>query len=192
MKNTKNTIAAKMNQLINSAKGLTKESVRQVLVNGFATTGRSGYSKGWANKSIWTSQVVEFCKENNIKVEFGNDAPKGGASGEFVKLVSDKRANKDIRKFQAIIKRGKSIKTISIAKAKAILAEKELAKKAEIQAEYMRIQPIAAMYANEIAEAKSTIKSERHNANIRVMKSILAAANIEKLNNFYEVMRIIF
>ena len=81
---------------INSYRGNVKKSIIELTTTGYTFTGKSGYSKGWANKSVWTSEVISACKELGIEIESGNDASKGGANGEFVCLVSDKKKNRKI------------------------------------------------------------------------------------------------
>jgi hypothetical protein len=94
-KRTGNVYRQKM-KTINNFRGNVKKSLNSLVLTGIAYTGHSGYSKGWASKSVWTADVVAACKELGIEVESGNDAPKGGANGEFVRLVSDKRKNRKI------------------------------------------------------------------------------------------------
>lgn len=62
-------------------------SILELNNNGTTQTGRSGYSKGWANKSIWTSEVAAILDSEGISYERGNDAPRGGASGEYVRIT---------------------------------------------------------------------------------------------------------
>ena len=60
------------------------DSLRELREKGFARTGYS-YKTG---ADCWTAEVVQVLKDLNIKCEFGNDAPRGGKNGEFVKLTS--------------------------------------------------------------------------------------------------------
>jgi len=71
-------------------------SIDELYQVGFTRTGKSSYSKGWANKSVWTSDVITACKSLGINYEVGNDAPRGGASGEYVRLMADKRKNRKV------------------------------------------------------------------------------------------------
>ena len=50
-------------------------------------TGHSGYSKGWASKSVWTMKVCMALDSAKIKYVYGNDAPRGGANGEYVQIT---------------------------------------------------------------------------------------------------------
>ena len=85
----------KLQIAINSNRGLVKESLVELLsLNPYLQkkpirlrTGKSGYSKGWASKSIWTSDVLQVLQGSAIKCVAGNDAPRGGASGEFIEIV---------------------------------------------------------------------------------------------------------
>jgi len=89
---------------INNFKGNVKNSLVQLTTTGQTRTGQSGYSKGWAHKSVWTSEVIAACKELGIEIESGNDAMRGGANGEFIRLVSDKRKNRKIWESMKIAK----------------------------------------------------------------------------------------
>ena len=40
--------------------------------------------------------MITLLKELGIKYELGNDAPRGGATGDYIKIKSDKR-NKNYR-----------------------------------------------------------------------------------------------
>ena len=91
---------------IKNYRGNVKQSLTELTTNGFTRTGKSSFSCGYANKSEWTGAVIVACKELGIEIEFGNDAPRKGANGEFVKLVNDKRKN---RKIWAEIKTAKEL-----------------------------------------------------------------------------------
>lgn len=99
-------------------KGNVRASIQQLINYGTTCTGRSGYSKGWASKSVWTADVVKACEELGIVVEAGNDAPKGGANGEYVRLVADKRKNRNIWAAQKAAKAAKEKLAADIAAAK--------------------------------------------------------------------------
>jgi hypothetical protein len=90
-------------------RGNVRTAVESIMRTGSARTGSSGFSGGWANKSTWTADTVAACKARGIIVESGNDAPRGGASGEYVRLVADKRKNRSIH--QAIAARIDADKT---------------------------------------------------------------------------------
>lgn len=101
---------ALISKLTNKTKA--EQSVRELVNQGITQTGCSGYSKGWKNKSIWTSQTVILAEQLGLVVESFNDAPRGGASGEQVRLVDDKRKNKIIHQLiesnQFLFKKKKS------------------------------------------------------------------------------------
>lgn len=49
----------------------------------------TGYYNGsgkWATKGSAQPTVVEILKAGNFKYEIGNDSPKGGITGDFVKV----------------------------------------------------------------------------------------------------------
>lgn len=77
----------KLQNTINSLKnGKIKESLQILAYTGVCRTGSSSSSKGWAKKDIWTDGVCKILESINIPFEIGNDAPRGGAAGEFVKI----------------------------------------------------------------------------------------------------------
>ena len=45
----------------------------------------NGYGK-WATKASAQPTVIELLKAGSFKYEIGNDAPKGGITGDFVKV----------------------------------------------------------------------------------------------------------
>ena len=108
---------------IKDYRGNVRKSLNELIATGYTRTGHSGYSNGWASKSIWTGELLSACQELGIMVESGNDAPKGGANGEFVALSSDKRKNK---KIWAEIKLAAAARLAASEKAAADL-EKEVA-----------------------------------------------------------------
>jgi len=57
-------------------------SLQELIDLGFTRTGHS--DKG--GKIIWTNQLCEVLDSLNINYESGNDAPRGGGNGEFVKI----------------------------------------------------------------------------------------------------------
>lgn len=78
--------------------GYVKSAIRMLLATGKARTGESGYRAGHAHKHIWTDVVVSVLQNNHISFECGNDAPRGGANGEFVKLTG--KVLKDVLKLK--------------------------------------------------------------------------------------------
>lgn len=71
---------------------LVVNSLRELVTTGVTRTGRSGYSGGYATKNVWTADVCMYvcmyARAAGLNVECDNDAPKGGARGEHVKLLS--------------------------------------------------------------------------------------------------------
>ena len=68
---------------------LVRKSLTELLGNGGWT--RTGYSecraKGWKSKRIWTGEVLAVLHKLNITCISGNNAPRGGANGEFVQVT---------------------------------------------------------------------------------------------------------
>lgn len=87
----------KLQDLIKTTRGNIKTSLIELLKYGKTKTGKSGYSKGWASKSVWTSDVRIILRNAKIQFESGNTAPKGGANGEFIQLT-DKTLLSQIKK----------------------------------------------------------------------------------------------
>ena len=77
----------KLEKRISLERGLVKTSLIELLNTGFTRTGKSGYSKGWASKSVWSNGVCAALSVESINYQYGNDAPRGGACGEFVKIT---------------------------------------------------------------------------------------------------------
>lgn len=77
----------KLEKRISLERGLVKESLIELLNKGITTTGKSGYSKGWSNKRIWSRDVALQLEIIGVKFEQGNNAPRGGACGEFIKIT---------------------------------------------------------------------------------------------------------
>lgn len=130
----------KLQNAIKANRGNVKTSLTELLNKGSARTGKSGYSKGWASKSIWTSDVTTILSYLKISFATGNDAPRGGANGEYIKLT-DKTLSLQIKARNT---------TLAIeaeeAKIKAEEARKEAYRKAE---EFINTLP-----SNEAFEAK--------------------------------------
>ena len=79
-------------------KGNVKSAISMLLLTGKARTGESSYSYGRGHKRIWTDVIAYVLRENHISFECGNDAPRGGANGEFVKLTG--KVLKDVLKLK--------------------------------------------------------------------------------------------
>lgn len=79
-------------------RGKVKSAINMLLATGKARTGESSYSCGRGHKSLWTEEVAYVLRKHNISFECGNDAPRGGANGEFVKLTG--KVLKDVLKLK--------------------------------------------------------------------------------------------
>lgn len=112
-------------------KGKVKSAISKLLLTGKARTGESSYSCGRGHKSIWTDEVAYVLRKNNISFECGNDAPRGGANGEFVKLTG--KVLKDVLKLKE--EREARLKAEAEQRIKE-LAECEARYKAECDATY--------------------------------------------------------
>ncbi len=86
------TIYNKLEKLINGGfkvNGVRRGSkefvaMTELLRRGVATTGFSS-KRG---KDVWTDRVYNYLTSHGFKCEKGNDAPRGGANGEYVKIIS--------------------------------------------------------------------------------------------------------
>lgn len=76
-----------------SVSGIRKQNVRSslegLLMYGKTTTGSSSWisKRRGASKDVWTDEVSAVLKRLGIAHECGNDAPRGGANGEYVKIT---------------------------------------------------------------------------------------------------------
>ena len=159
------------------------KSCVKLLNYGVTRTGSSGYSKGYANKSVWTDMVVYVMNQTGIAFEKGNDAPRGGANGEFVRITDKnilKRIEKE-RKNNAIIAQ----KRREEAEAKAL---EEARIKAEIYEKEKAMFVVDTQFLAERSEAYKMPKHAKHNALISAMKSLMERNGIERVQNFYKLM----
>jgi hypothetical protein len=173
-----------INNQLKGLKGNVRSAVESILLTGFARTGSSGYSGGWSSKSVWTADTVAACQERGIIVESGNDAPRGGASGEYVRLVADKRKNR-------------SIHTAITARVEAARLEKEekeareLAAQSLISSEADRLIELA-RELGVFVEVGSISKAERHElrqAGYRAMSAAMKQRGIADVSaDFFKVM----
>lgn len=63
-------------------------SIYSILTYGWARTGQSYYNRGgWAKKEIWTQAVSDYLTKCKIAHICYNDAPRGGANGEQIKIT---------------------------------------------------------------------------------------------------------
>lgn len=98
-----------------------RTSVAQLLSDGFTRTGSSGWIsvRRGASKEIWTQEISDILNNLGIEHECGNDAPRGGANGEYVKVTSPA--------FVKVVK-----KVVAERKARWEAEKKEAAEKAAI------------------------------------------------------------
>jgi len=81
--NLESLLAEKQN--VSNIRGNVRKSLENILYFGYATTGKSDRS----GKAIWTRQVADILRNLDIPCKTGNEAPKGGAQGEFVVADTD-------------------------------------------------------------------------------------------------------
>jgi hypothetical protein len=127
----------KLQNLLNekqTVSGLRKRKVRvsidDLLNRGTTRTGESYYNYGGgATKNIWTNDVHMILDGLGIAHECGNNAPRGGANGEYVKITSP-----------AFLKTVKQVQAELRAKAEADrkVAEEKAARKEKARAEHAK------------------------------------------------------
>ena len=109
--------------------GLRKNNIRNsvaaLLSDGFTHTGSSGWIsvRRGASKEIWTKEISDILTNLGIQHECGNDAPRGGANGEYVKVTSPAFI-KVVKKVQAE-RKARWEEEKRIAAEKAAIAEKQ-------------------------------------------------------------------
>ncbi len=84
LKNKMRTLNEKLENAVKGTKGLVKISLLELRKNGITSTGKNQNRKN----RVWTKDVCDILTKNKIPFTNGNDAPKGGVCGEFVKLTS--------------------------------------------------------------------------------------------------------
>lgn len=170
--------------ILKGLRGNVKIAVESIITKGFARTGSSGYSGGYANRTIITHLVVTACAERGILVESGNDAPRGGANGEYVRLVSDKRKNRAIHASISASKAEREARVIAEAARK--IAEQDA-----IETDASRIVELA-REINAFDFSNCVTKADRHNvrtADYSRMSREMKARGMADLNaDFFKVM----
>jgi hypothetical protein len=78
-------IAANPNGSITSS--VTRKMLEEVLKTGFVRTGYYNGSGKWATAQDFTDLVSGILTDLGINHEKGNDAPKGGVSGNFITII---------------------------------------------------------------------------------------------------------
>jgi|SRR5690606_36923313 len=150
------TLNEKLIEATKGTRGNVKNSLTQLLNNGFTRTGKNQSRKN----SCWTSEVVNILQSNKIPFEAGNDAVRGGITGEYVKLTSKAQL------FQ--IKEAQRIEDEKELELQAVLNEKEL----ELQA------VLNEKISNKYHEVKDFI-----NSNKSLIDEKLAELDVLKANN---------
>ena len=120
----KTTISSKVSSKLKNYKGKVRQSLAELFTQGTTCTGESGYRKSRAFKDIWTSEVIRAAHEIGLTVHSGNCYPRGGAGGEWVKLVEDGRKNKLAQQCMAVHKRFLKIKKLRNAKTEKAIQER--------------------------------------------------------------------
>lgn len=187
LKTKKTTIAAKVTAIISAAKCGNRKvhnSFIELLRTGSTQTGSSGYSKGWSHKSIWTADVRSLARSMGLRIESGNNAPRGGASGEYVALVADRRYNRIIHAYNAIIARGLKIKAVrDLRKWEAIRLKRDT--------EYNLLLPFVGPYISEIFDAQKLSGQKKQQLQNEIMRLIIADSGVERIVNYWDVWKLL-
>jgi len=154
--------------------------VVDILNGGIARVGDSG--KGFYSNR--TEEVTSILGKLNFKFEAGNDAPKGGASGFFVKAANKSLLKRRVAADNAA--REKRIANAKINEEKAIAFSKE--RDARFQAEKATITTDA-IWFEEKANALNLTGAAKNDAFTAAMKGLLKRNNIEKVEFFYQLMK---
>jgi hypothetical protein len=101
----KATISQKVSSKLKNYNGKVKQSLQDLFIHGTTCTGESGYRKSRSYKDIWTAETIKAAHEIGLTVHSGNSFSKGGAGGEWVKLVEDGRKNKLAQECRKVFKR---------------------------------------------------------------------------------------
>jgi len=120
----KTTISTKVSSKLKNYKGKVRQSLAELFTQGTTCTGESGYRKSRAYKDIWTAQTVFAAHEIGLTVHSGNCYPRGGAGGEWVKLVEDGRKNKLAQQCMGVYKRFLKIKKVRSEKTEKAKQER--------------------------------------------------------------------
>ena len=81
---TMKNLTLKLENALIGTRGLVRISISELLIIGITSTGKNQNRKS----QKWTKEVCEILTKNNISFENGNNAPKGGVCGEFVKITN--------------------------------------------------------------------------------------------------------
>lgn len=185
------TTSKKIQQLLkkSTARGKAKGSLINIIKSGSDLTGSSGYSKGWANKSIWTSETSAACREIGLAIICGNNAPRGGANGEYVMLVQDRRKNQLIHRYQELIARNNKIESARFSRINRIEAEKNAAKIASFNLEFEKYIPFIESNEERFTAVNNLSKAEKNIAVIELLRECLQSAGGGKSVDFYGIFK---
>ena len=113
-----------------------RTSVSALLSDGFTRTGSSGWIsvRRGASKEIWTKEISDILTKLNIAHECGNDAPRGGANGEYVKVTSPA--------FVKVVKKVQAERKARLEAEKKEAAEKAAIAEAQRQAHHKRMNEL--------------------------------------------------
>ena len=76
---------------------LVSQACLAAIRTGRARTGSSSYSKGWRKKCVITDHVVLQLRALGFDAVAMNDAPRGGANGEYVVITTHRGADRQAR-----------------------------------------------------------------------------------------------
>lgn len=188
---TKTTVNAQITALKKSvtALGNARQSTMGIIDSGYSSTGSSGYSKGWSHKSIWTLNAWSSCHDLGLSVSSGNNAPRGGANGEYISLDADRPENALIYAFHALKERAKGIKAARSAKEAALWAEKNAEKERLINADYQALRPFATTYTDRIIASYLITGSAKSLEQEAILKAIMSDAGIARLIEFWQTWK---
>ena len=131
----KTTLTIKQQQVLGglsiAKQSLAYKSLIECIETGSSRTGKSSYSKGWANRTTWTLSVSALLSQIGIAHECLNDAPRGGANGEFIK-ITDKRFLNRIKKYNVLKADEARVAAEEVAKAKAAATERAIDRKSVV------------------------------------------------------------
>lgn len=190
-KDTRKTISSKITKLTSSLTNRTKAevSVKELIQNGSTTTGTSGYSKGYARKDVWTLATYQLAKQLGLSVEMGNRAPRGGANGEYVSLVADRRKNKLVHQFHALVERKRAIDDVRALRNAEAEAAALAAKNAEFMAEFGKYKTFILENQSRFLELNAQAGYEKGLAVTALLKECLQAAGVERSVDFYRIFK---
>lgn len=131
-----------------------------------------------------TSELTKFLDILNFPYLTGNDAPRGGASGFFVKPANDNLVKRRLSFLKKESK--KRVELAKIELEKSIIAEKEKQERFLNEKNSIKIDEI---WVSEKQNALKLTGLEKNEAFISAFKGLLNRNNIEKVEFFYQLMK---